>query len=103
MGGIAYTQVVDSKWRDAPLNSRAWIAVACCDCGLVHGRQFRIRKGKLQQRAWRDEKRTAMVRRHMHRRHDLVRVPRANLYVLPLRIKQAKKPPRNVTIRIKRA
>jgi len=25
----------------------------CCDCGLVHKIQYRVRKGKIEYRAWR--------------------------------------------------
>lgn len=44
--------------------------MACCDCGLVHGMDFRIvanpknkKKQKVQFRAWRAPKYTAMLRK----------------------------------------
>jgi hypothetical protein len=36
---------------------------ACCDCGLVHRMQFRIVKGHVEFRAWRDKRATAAKRR----------------------------------------
>ncbi len=41
----------------------------CCDCGLVHNVQFRLigygdGKKKIQFRAWRNERSTALARRH---------------------------------------
>lgn len=43
--------------------------LACCDCGLVHKMDFRLVKygggTKIQFRAFRDNRATAMIRRHM--------------------------------------
>jgi len=45
--------------------------MACCDCGLVHGINFRIvkyaagKRAKVQFQAWRDERATAAKRRHV--------------------------------------
>jgi len=36
----------------------------CCDCGLVHNMDTRIRKGRVQFRMSRNNRSTAMVRRH---------------------------------------
>lgn len=47
-----------------------WLQIArefrmgCCDCGLVHVFQFRIRGRKIQLRAKRDNRATGQVRRH---------------------------------------
>lgn len=38
--------------------------VMCCDCGLVHTIDFRIRKGAIQFRARRNNRATAQLRRH---------------------------------------
>lgn len=35
----------------------------CCDCGLVHKLDFRIVKGRIQFRAFRDQRSTGAVRR----------------------------------------
>ena len=37
--------------------------MACCDCGLVHRMDFRVRRGRVQFRAFRDNRSTAMMRR----------------------------------------
>lgn len=42
--------------------------LCCCDCGLVHKFEFRVSKGQIQFRGDRDNRATAMVRRHMKRR-----------------------------------
>ena len=39
--------------------------LACCDCGLVHELDFRIYKGRIQFRARRNNRSTAMMRRWM--------------------------------------
>lgn len=35
----------------------------CCDCGLVHAMDFRIKEGRIQFRVRRDERRTGQQRR----------------------------------------
>lgn len=37
----------------------------CCDCGLVHNLDFRIKRGCVQFRAFRNERSTGQIRRHM--------------------------------------
>ena len=37
--------------------------LACCDCGLVHKMDFRIVKGRVQFRVFRDNRATAAIRR----------------------------------------
>lgn len=37
--------------------------MACCDCGLIHKMDFRIRKGRVQFRAYRAKKATRKWRR----------------------------------------
>lgn len=39
--------------------------LACCDCGLTHLMDFRVVRGKIQFRCFRDNRRTALVRRWM--------------------------------------
>lgn len=36
--------------------------LVCCDCGLVHRMDFRIYRGRVQMRAWREEKETDSYR-----------------------------------------
>lgn len=39
--------------------------MACCDCGLVHTMNFRIRDGHIQWQVFRNNRATAAIRRHM--------------------------------------
>lgn len=57
----AYAQVADGEWVQP--KSRGY-KMCCCDCGLVHTMDFRIYKGRVQLRASRNNRSTAMVRRH---------------------------------------
>ncbi len=41
--------------------------MACCDCGLVHTINFRIKNNRVQFQVFRNNRSTAMVRRHMKR------------------------------------
>ena len=38
--------------------------MCCCECGLVHRLDFRIRKRRIQFRVFRDNRATGQVRRH---------------------------------------
>lgn len=38
--------------------------MACCDCGLVHNLDFRVKDGRIQFRAFRNNRSTALMRRH---------------------------------------
>jgi len=57
-----YKQVTDGEWVQ-PV--KKGYKMACCDCGLVHVVDFRIYKGRVQLRAFRDNRKTAAKRRHM--------------------------------------
>lgn len=37
--------------------------LACCDCGLVHTMNFRVRNGRVQFAVWRNNRATAIMRR----------------------------------------
>lgn len=63
-----------------PVKSGEWIQprrrgyrMCCCDCGLVHALNFRLhstKRGKfIQMQAFRDNRATAMIRRHMKASH----------------------------------
>ena len=39
--------------------------LACCDCGLVHEMDFRIKNGRVQFRARRNNRATGQLRRYM--------------------------------------
>ena len=51
----------EGKWFRVPLKTLS--NEGCCDCGLVHTVQFKIVNGRLYQRAWRNEAKTASGRR----------------------------------------
>ncbi len=43
---------------------RSGYKMACCDCGLVHNMDFRIKEGRAQFRVFRNNRSTALMRRH---------------------------------------
>ncbi len=56
-----YYAVQDGEWFEPAQKNHI---MGCCDCGLVHKVDFRIYKGKVQMRAFRDKKRTSNRRRN---------------------------------------
>ena len=40
--------------------------MSCCDCGVVHKLDFRVHDGRAQFRAFRDNRATGQVRRHLN-------------------------------------
>lgn len=62
MGKRNYVQRTDGERID--IDGRAHI-IRCCDCGLVHLFRFRVAKGRLSFRAWRQERATAASRRSL--------------------------------------
>lgn len=42
---------------------RTGYRLACCDCGLVHRMDFRVKDGKIQFRAFHAKRSTAAIRR----------------------------------------
>lgn len=60
----AYEQPAEGEWVQ-PV--RRGYRFRCCDCGLVHRLDFRLRHGRVQFRAFRDNRSTGQVRRHMIR------------------------------------
>jgi hypothetical protein len=46
--------------------------LACCDCGLIHNVDFRVRRGCIQFRVARNTRSTAMMRRHLKSKGKLV-------------------------------
>lgn len=57
---MKYRRQVDGEWVQ-PV--RRGYKLACCDCGLVHDVDFRVRRGKVQFRAFRNMRSTAGRRR----------------------------------------
>jgi hypothetical protein len=56
---MKYHQQQDGEW----VQPKEGYKMACCDCGLIHRMEFRVRGGKVQFRAWRDNRATAARRR----------------------------------------
>lgn len=50
--GCKTNQIQEGEWIQPVMKG---YRMACCDCGLVHALDFRIRKGKVQLRAFRAE------------------------------------------------
>jgi hypothetical protein len=57
---MAYAEVKSGQWVQ-PV--RRGYKMECCDCGLVHTLDFRIRSRRIQMRAFRDNVATANKRR----------------------------------------
>lgn len=56
-----YREVRAGQWVQ-PV--RKGYGMACCDCLLVHRLDFRIKNGRIQMRARRDNRSTAQLRRY---------------------------------------
>ena len=57
-----YKAAKDGEWIQPVRNG---YLMACCDCGLVHEINFRVKKRKIQFQATRDNRKTAAKRRHL--------------------------------------
>jgi len=57
-----YPEVQSGQWVQ-PV--RKGYKMACCDCGLVHRVNFRLKGGRIQLQAFRDNRATGQKRRHM--------------------------------------
>ena len=55
-------QLKDGEWVQP---RRKHFRMGCCDCGLVHLVDFRIQRGHIQFRAFRNARSTGQRRRHM--------------------------------------
>ena len=42
--------------------------IICCDCGLVHDLEFKKDKEGIKMRAWRNQRSTGQIQRHMKRK-----------------------------------
>mgnify|MGYP001581134559 CR=1 FL=1 len=61
---MKYETVAEGKWVQ-PVH-RGY-KMACCDCGLVHIVDFRVWNGRVQFRVARNNRSTALMRRHAGR------------------------------------
>lgn len=59
---MKFYDVGENEWV---MPRRKGYKFACCDCGLVHDMDFRIVKGRIQFRARRNNRSTAVMRRHL--------------------------------------
>lgn len=59
---MKYKTAQDGEWIQ-PI--RKGYKFCCCDCNLVHKLDFRIKNGRIQFRALRDNRATAQKRRHL--------------------------------------
>jgi len=57
-----YPSVHSGEWIQ-PI--RKGYKMSCCDCGLVHRVNFRLKGGRIQLQAFRDNRATGQKRRHM--------------------------------------
>lgn len=59
------SHIYDGEWyRPKPMRGHREI---CCDCGLVHVTDFKIIKGEIHIRSYRDDKLTAKERARLRR------------------------------------
>lgn len=58
-------QAGDDGWTRWVQPIRKGYKMSCCDCGLVHVVDSRVRGGRVQWRMRRDNRATGQVRRHM--------------------------------------
>lgn len=58
---MKYDQLTDGVW----VRPSKKYKLLCCDCGLSHDMEFRIRKGQIEFRATRNNRSTAAARRRM--------------------------------------
>jgi len=60
---MKYGQVIDRDWVEpAPQRGHK---MRCCDCGLVHTMNFRVRRGKVQFQPIRDKRATFHARKRL--------------------------------------
>jgi hypothetical protein len=60
-----YVWLMEGEWVTPPMRG---FSEQCCDCGLVHRVDFRVREGKVEFRVYRDGRATAAARRSIKRR-----------------------------------
>jgi hypothetical protein len=65
---MKYHQQKDGEWIQ--LIGRKW-KIRCCDCGLVHKLNFRIKNNKIHVQAFRDNRATAAYRKRTTSNHPM--------------------------------
>lgn len=66
MGRIRVEVEQDNGWTRWIRPVRKGYRIACCDCGLCHSIEFRIKSGRVQFRARRNNISTGLLRRKPH-------------------------------------
>lgn len=66
---VRYNRVTEGEWVQP---RRRGYRMMCCDCGLVHVLNFRIKKRRIQLQAFRDNRATANSRRARRNRGESV-------------------------------
>ena len=61
----SYKKLYEGEWVEPVIEG---YKLCCCDCGLVHEVEFRVVDGQVQFRAYRDNRATGQVRRHLKTR-----------------------------------
>lgn len=64
---VKYRQIEAGEWVRP---RRRMYKLTCCDCGLVHVMNFRVRDKAIEFQAFRDERATGQIRRHKRRRGE---------------------------------
>jgi hypothetical protein len=59
---IKYVQIYDGEWFMPQMEGHK---MACCDCGLVHTMNFKVKKGEVLIQSFRDEKATKKRRKKL--------------------------------------
>ena len=72
MAKIETYEAQEDGWTEWIQPIRKGYKMCCCDCGLVHQIDFRVRKGKSQFRVRRDNRSTGQVRRHLSPNADVM-------------------------------
>ena len=62
--------VQGNGWTDWVQPIRKGYKLCCCDCGLVHNMDFRVKNGRVQFRVSRNNRSTALVRRHKRKQEN---------------------------------
>lgn len=68
MHSVKYEEVLDGEWIEP--KPQKGHKMACCDCGLVHIINFRVRKGKVQFQPFRDDPATKRRRKKLNISYD---------------------------------
>lgn len=65
--------MTSGEWFPVPRRGPR-LRLGCCDCGLVHDIDGRVRRGRIELRAWRNNRATAAHRRGKQGRAFVARV-----------------------------